>query len=61
MSRRDALRAVALVAARASVEAQITVVQAATAVDSVWQDRIDSRLTAYRVALTQARSRAAQA
>ena len=60
-SRREALRTAALIAARASLETQISIVQAATAVDATLQHRVDSRLTAYRMALTDARVRAAQA
>lgn len=61
MSRREALRTAALIAARASLETQIAMAQATTAVDASLQSRVDSRLTAYRMALTAARTRAAQA
>jgi hypothetical protein len=59
-SRREALRTAALIAARASLESQIAIAQASTAVDASMHHRVDSRLTAYRMALTDARVRAAQ-
>jgi hypothetical protein len=49
-----------LIAARASLESQIAIAQASTAVDASMHHRVDSRLTAYRMALTDARVRAAQ-
>jgi len=60
-SRREALRTAALIAARASLESQITIAHATTVVDATSPSRVDSRLTAYRMALTDARLRAAQA
>lgn len=61
MSRREALRATALVAARASAEAQITMVEAMVAVQAAPRRGTDARSTEYREALAKARLRAVRA
>lgn len=60
MARREALRATALVAARASLEAQITMVHAVSAVQAASSRSGSAASSAYGRALTQAQLRAAR-